>query len=77
MQLQHGVDESYKLRIPVQGNPLYAHIEVGTNKLISFLEVTNTTLRVFPCLIECTQGSLRLMYSNHGSRLLASQRQTF
>ncbi|CAI9090775.1 OLC1v1025612C1 [Oldenlandia corymbosa var. corymbosa] len=29
-ELQYGVDESYKLSIPVQGNPLYAHIEAQT-----------------------------------------------
>ncbi|KAK6156436.1 hypothetical protein DH2020_010684 [Rehmannia glutinosa] len=29
-ELQHGVDESYKLHIPSQGNPLYAHIEAKT-----------------------------------------------
>ncbi|GFP95757.1 beta-hexosaminidase 3 [Phtheirospermum japonicum] len=29
-ELQHGVDESYKLHIPVQGNPIYAHIEAQT-----------------------------------------------
>ncbi|KAL2526269.1 Beta-hexosaminidase 3 [Abeliophyllum distichum] len=30
-ELQHGIDESYKLYIPAaQGNPLYAHLEVQT-----------------------------------------------
>ncbi|KAL2549361.1 Beta-hexosaminidase 3 [Forsythia ovata] len=29
-ELQHGIDESYKLNIPAQGTPLYAHIEAQT-----------------------------------------------
>ncbi|KAL8544626.1 hypothetical protein ACS0TY_005016 [Phlomoides rotata] len=29
-ELQHGIDESYKLHIPAQGSPLYAHIEART-----------------------------------------------
>ncbi|CAK9181757.1 unnamed protein product [Ilex paraguariensis] len=29
-ELQHGVDESYKLSIPADGNPVYAHIEAQT-----------------------------------------------
>ncbi|KAK4433104.1 Beta-hexosaminidase 3 [Sesamum alatum] len=29
-ELQHGIDESYKLHIPAQGNPLYAHLEAQT-----------------------------------------------
>ncbi|XP_042036863.1 beta-hexosaminidase 3-like isoform X1 [Salvia splendens] len=29
-ELQHGTDESYKLHVPAQGSPLYAHIEAKT-----------------------------------------------
>ncbi|KAH6812644.1 beta-hexosaminidase 3 [Perilla frutescens var. frutescens] len=29
-ELQHGTDESYKLHVPAQGSPLYAHIEAQT-----------------------------------------------
>ena len=29
VQLQYGIDESYKLSIPAAGNPVYAHLEVG------------------------------------------------
>ncbi|PIN10376.1 Beta-N-acetylhexosaminidase [Handroanthus impetiginosus] len=29
-ELQHGIDESYKLHIPANGNPLYVHIEAQT-----------------------------------------------
>lgn len=31
MQLNYGIDESYKLSVPTSGNALYAHIEVGTS----------------------------------------------
>ncbi|KAL0298538.1 UNVERIFIED_CONTAM: Beta-hexosaminidase 3 [Sesamum radiatum] len=31
-ELQHGIDESYQLHIPAQGNPLYAHLQVGNAK---------------------------------------------
>ncbi|KAL3523240.1 hypothetical protein ACH5RR_016074 [Cinchona calisaya] len=29
-ELQHGVDETYKLSVPVQGNPIYAYVEAQT-----------------------------------------------
>lgn len=35
VQLQYGVDESYKLNVPAQGNPIYANIEVSATKFSS------------------------------------------
>lgn len=32
VQLQYGVDESYKLTIPGHGTQVYAHIEVSVNQ---------------------------------------------
>ncbi|KAL0402584.1 UNVERIFIED_CONTAM: Beta-hexosaminidase 3 [Sesamum latifolium] len=38
-ELQHGIDESYQLHIPAQGNPLYAHLEVDNTKHKLFMEL--------------------------------------
>lgn len=37
MQVQYGIDESYKLSIPATGNPIYAHLEVCKAVLAFFL----------------------------------------
>ena len=37
MQLQHGVDESYKLSVPMLGDPSYAYIEVSLSKLLAVI----------------------------------------
>ncbi|KAG8380365.1 hypothetical protein BUALT_Bualt06G0007900 [Buddleja alternifolia] len=47
-ELQHGIDESYKLHIPEKGNPLYAHLEVSTNCLRGFTWATDTSRHYLP-----------------------------
>lgn len=35
VQLQYGIDESYKLSVPASGKPGYAYLEVGENNSFS------------------------------------------
>lgn len=44
MQLQYGIDESYKLSIPATGNPIYAHLEV-CKAVLAFFCFTNLYTR--------------------------------
>ena len=44
VQLNYGIDESYKLSVPATGNPIYAHIQVGTAFYISFQTLVTVML---------------------------------
>ena len=35
VQLQYGIDESYKLSVPASGKPIFAYVEVGTTNPFS------------------------------------------
>ena len=40
LQLQYGIDESYNLSIPLNGEPIYAHLEVGVINICCFFFAT-------------------------------------